>query len=524
MTIAEPLRLRLDGWVRLGRGVGVAACVCLCACSGEPDRTAETTDAGTPPDASTIDPLPSTCEQPDRPAPLDHDGVVGDGTPESCTRDALAAVVAGGGNVTFDCGAAPVTISFDAEVEVPVDTIIDGGGLVTLDGGGSARLLVSDSYVVLTVIGLGFTRGRATTTADRPEDGGAILGGWRGTVQVFDCAFVENVAGPEPDEGGGAIFVSSGSTLVVVGSTFLRNSGGLGGAIYNMLSGLTVVSSVFEDNVSHTAAGAIMTDGASEEIDDEVGGQIDLCGCSFSRNSGTQEGGGVYLFAYPPDELVVNQCLFEENAVTRGVAGGALGGGLRPGNAPLHLANSLFVGNHADSHGGGIWVDGSYLSLIENCTFTLNTTGVEGGDDGYGGAISGGNLALRNVTIVDNHAVSSGGAVFNEQGAPATMDNCLLANNTAGNQWGLAQSCRSALDGSHNLQFPAPTGEDIACTADVITDDPLLGELSDNGGPTMTIPLLSGSPAIDVGEGCLETDQRGLPRTGACDLGAFEAQ
>jgi hypothetical protein len=40
----------------------------------------------------------------------------------------------------------------------------------------------------------------------------------------------------------------------------------------------------------------------------------------------------------------------------------------------------------------------------------------------------------------------------------------------------------------------------------------------------MTRPLLAGSPAIEAGEGCLPTDQRGLPRTGSCDLGAFELQ
>jgi len=50
------------------------------------------------------------------------------------------------------------------------------------------------------------------------------------------------------------------------------------------------------------------------------------------------------------------------------------------------------------------------------------------------------------------------------------------------------------------------------------------GTLSDNGGATQTIPLLAGSPAIDAGEGCSPTDQRGLPRKGPCDLGAFELQ
>jgi hypothetical protein len=62
--------------------------------------------------------------------------------------------------------------------------------------------------------------------------------------------------------------------------------------------------------------------------------------------------------------------------------------------------------------------------------------------------------------------------------------------------------------------------------------------LGNYGGPTQTIPLLSGSPAIDAGNasGCtdgqghlLKTDQRGAPRhdkedAGGCDMGAYERQ
>lgn len=68
--------------------------------------------------------------------------------------------------------------------------------------------------------------------------------------------------------------------------------------------------------------------------------------------------------------------------------------------------------------------------------------------------------------------------------------------------------------------------------------DPRLGTFGYSGGPTQTIPLLSGSPAIDAGNpsGCtddrgnlLTTDQRGMPRpdpgdTGGCDMGSYESQ
>ena len=56
--------------------------------------------------------------------------------------------------------------------------------------------------------------------------------------------------------------------------------------------------------------------------------------------------------------------------------------------------------------------------------------------------------------------------------------------------------------------------------------DPILGPLADNGGPTLTMALLPGSPAIDAGDTSLApaTDQRGFPRPAglAADIGAFE--
>src|SRR5262249_39145340 len=73
---------------------------------------------------------------------------------------------------------------------------------------------------------------------------------------------------------------------------------------------------------------------------------------------------------------------------------------------------------------------------------------------------------------------------------------------------------------------------------DLNNTDPKLGPLQNNGGPTMTMALPSGSAAIDAGNpsGCtdghghlLTTDQRGMPRpdredTAGCDIGAYEFQ
>src|SRR5690606_32377781 len=71
--------------------------------------------------------------------------VIGDGTPQSCTSEAVVSAVAGGGVITFDCGEAPHTITLEETAKVFNDTgpeiVIDGGGLITLSGAGARRIL-----------------------------------------------------------------------------------------------------------------------------------------------------------------------------------------------------------------------------------------------------------------------------------------------------------------------------------------------------------------------------------------------
>ena len=504
------------------RGVGVslltACCVVGAGCSDDESSNENAVEA--PP---SVPPPASSCERPDEPQPSGETVVVGSGAAESCDEAALRAALERGGHVVFDCGEQDVTIPVSEEIVIAEDTFIDGGGVITLDGGGTSRILSTQARVALTVKDTSFVRGKAQATGDTLASGGAIRVGWLGTLSVFGCVFADNQAASDGIEGGGAIYQSNGGALVVVDSTFSGNQAVSGGAIDNLLSDLTVVGSTFEHNESFKGGGAIYVDGASADIEDSEGGTVHLCGCRFRENESVGQGGAVYLWAYEPDRFIINQCSFTDNVLVRPSDGSALGGALRTGNAPLQLANSLFARNHADVHGGAYWTDGAYPVEITNSTFVGNDAGVPGQEGGYGGAISGFNITLTNVTMLDNHAEFSGGALYNQEGF--TLRNSILANNTASNEWGIGQACVSAMAGGNNLQWPAPTGEkDPGCTEGIIVAEPGLGELSDNGGATETIPLLDGSPAIDEGEGCSETDQRGEPRVGPCDLGSFERQ
>jgi hypothetical protein len=507
-----------------GRSLRRVASCCLAAlllgaCSDSTDRDELVVEPPAPPA-----PLPTTCAEPPEPAALATSVAVGTGTPESCTEEALRTALAQGGNVTFDCGGASTTIAVTSELFIAADTVLDGGGLITLDGGGASRLLTTDARVALAVKGMTFSHAYGTPSeADGLGRGAAILTGWLGTLYVADCTFTDNVADPTDIEGGGAIYQTNGGSIVVVRSRFERNSGSAGGAIDNMLGPMTIVGSTFLDNESTTGGGAVYDDGASAEVDDDLGGTISICGCHFENNRSIGAGGAVYLYAYPPDDFVINQSTFVGNQILRPADGSALGGALRTGSAPLQLGNSTFVGNHADVQGGGYWTDGDVPAYLDNCTFYDNDAGVEGQEGGYGGAIAGTNMVLTNLTLVGNHAVFSGGAISNS--GTFSLRNSILANNTSTNPWDQAQSCESSMPGDHNLQWPAPASDvDAACSAGILLVDPLLGALADNGGPTATIPLGAGSPAIDAGEGCSPTDQRGLARVGACDLGAFEVQ
>jgi hypothetical protein len=146
---------------------------------------------------------------------------------------------------------------------------------------------------------------------------------------------------------------------------------------------------------------------------------------------------------------------------------------------------------------------------------------------GLGGGIeNGGTLTINNSTISGNNT----GGILNN-GKAATFQNSIVANN------GLGGNCRGTMT-SNGYNLSGDSSCKFDGTGDLNNTNPKLGKLGNYGGPTQTIPLLSGSPAIDAGNpsGCtdgqghlLKTDQRGKPRpdkedTGGCDMGAYERQ
>ncbi len=76
-------------------------------------------------------------------ADLQAAGVVGTGTPASCTQLALTSALTGGGTVTFNCGGA-ATILVLSRMNITADTVIEGGGAITVTGGLTTGLVLRD--------------------------------------------------------------------------------------------------------------------------------------------------------------------------------------------------------------------------------------------------------------------------------------------------------------------------------------------------------------------------------------------
>ncbi len=458
------------------------------------------------------------CEAP-TPWPLPDEGhVVGTGSAASCTEGALRDAIASGGYVTFDCGAEPVTIDIGSAIEVKSPTVVDGAERITLDGKGSSQILVVRSNASLSVRNLRFINGKAPATMEVEGIGGAVAGLWRSRVEVIGCTFEDNTA----SRGGGAVAVWTGSELTVVASRFHRNHSWYGGAIYSLLSPLTVSNSEFVDN-SNTKedglgdGGAIGTDGASEHPDDGEGGAVEICGSYFEGNHAYGQGGAAYVWVYPPDTVLIDRTTVRSNSVDENVRGNAIAGGMRISNGEITVRASTFDSNHSLKNGGALYLDDCAPTCsVINSTFFGNESGT------YGGAIFGNGVLLENVTFVKNRAEGHGGALFGE---PFTIHNSLFVDNESGNPWGQARHCSATGIGSQVLQWSGElqNGGGDLCVPEIIEADPKLSALGAHGGPTPTLVPGAGSPAFDAGSQCPADDQRGQPRSSVvCDLGAVE--
>ena len=195
------------------------------------------------------------------------------------------------------------------------------------------------------------------------------------------------------------------------------------------------------------------------------------------------------------------------------------GGGLYNNGGTLNVTNSTFSRNGAQ-FGGGIFNRGGTLN-VTNSTFSSNSAT-------YGGGIyNHGILNVTNGTLARNSASQDGGGIYTE--ITLNLTNSIVALNTAPRGPDIFFH-EYHITASHNLIGDPAGGSGITHgqNGNIVNSAPQLGLLADNGGPTMTMALLAGSPAIDaaLSSSCPARDQRGVSRSqgSGCDIGAFERE
>lgn len=168
--------------------------------------------------------------------------VIGDGTPASCTPQALVEALTRGGEIELNCGEDTLVFYLKEEISIAHETSLNGKGLVAFDGKGATRLFNVLPEGALTLRGV-------TLRGGSSKQGGAIYS--VGKLNLFDCTLLGNAAAQ-----GGAVF-NSGGSLAVVNSTFTENEASEGGAIFNARGSARLLNTTVAGNSAISAGGGI---------------------------------------------------------------------------------------------------------------------------------------------------------------------------------------------------------------------------------------------------------------------------
>lgn len=405
-------------------------------------------------------------------------------------------------------------------------TIRGAGAETTLiDGGAIDRIFDVAPSVTLILSGVTIQNGLA-------QFGGGIYNAG-GNVILQDVVLTGNTAtgSPSAESHGGAIASNQGN-LLLERVTITGNSADQdGGGVYSFNGFIEVNDSLIDGNQSARAGGGLAVEGGSADIIDST----------ISSNASVDDGGGVAV--YPGSTVTFEGSTLRDNVTAD------IGGGLYAQSSSIALTESTVSGNTSATDGGGLAIERSSLTLVRSTVHSNSADGDGGGlvlgssstiiaqstisgnaSLGNGGGIAnynGSNLGLTNATIVNNSSQAIGGGIW----SPGMLDvgNTIVAQNTdfSGRPdiSGTVFSKGSNLFGINSgiLGTVNRLNGDMIGTA-VNPLDPMLTDLIDNGGPTLTHVPITGSLAIDSGrditfrndlgqtEEFWTTDQRGRSR------------
>jgi hypothetical protein len=261
-----------------------------------------------------------------------------------------------------------------------------------------------------------------------------------------------------------------------------------------------------------------------------VGATVAILGLTIANGSLHYGGDGGGIFNN--GQLTVTNCTISNNSAPHG-------GGIA-NDGTLTISSSTIAGNKATGGGetNAVGLGGGIFNL-GTLTLSNSTVAANSGDGGFfGGAVGGicngmysGTLTVSNSTISGNTAdiLGVGGILSNYFGTLNMRNSIVAGNHLYYDDFYMEDLAGQLSSSGYNL---IGVGSDASGFVD--TDlvgtfdnpiDPMLGPLQNNGGPTQTMALLAGSPALNAGDPAQlgVPDQRGVVRTGRVNIGAYQA-
>jgi hypothetical protein len=367
-------------------------------------------------------------------------------------------------------------------------------------------------------------RGAGRTRIDAEGIDTVLSVGSNGVLDdVFDVRGLTLTGGTSSTFGGGVDAVSfENDELRLTHVGVKKNHAHFGAGIYADLHKLTITASRIAGNIATDHGGGIRAGSSSTEADSKL-----VISRSTIKKNQAAFGGGIYDF-FPSTHI--SATTIDGNLATEG-GGMDIVGQIE---APHTTIRSSTLSRNTATKGGGILADGNQpsasfekpVATLVNSTVALNQTV---GDGGGIMADNGATMTLSHATVAYNTADSNqsgggvGGGVYQHSGAVFGLADSIVAKNAVGSSGSGAQ-CEGTFIGTAGGIVESQTTGTCTIPGSFVVPDALIGPLAENGGPTETVKLLPGSPAIEgARESCPRHDQRGKKRPSEdCDSGAYE--
>ena len=404
------------------------------------------------------------------------------------------------------------------------------GVVAGVDGTFTNQFKLPDWFVaVYTVTATGALSGTATTTfTDAVAFGGCgpYPGSPPHTINVntttdefgtgASCSLREGIRAANQDSGADTIVLPAGTYQLTIGGTG-EDSTGTGDL--DVLQPVTITGAGARTTIIQ--AGTTTANGIDRVFHITSAGTLTMSQVTVQFGRINNDGGGIRLESSSGTALSLTDVTVRSNTATATKDGGGISAA-----ASLTLNRVTVSGNTATQHGGGLQVSGA-VNTLTNVTITDNTASQQGG----GIRTTAGATTLTNVTVSHN-AGATGGGIRRDSGT-ISLRNTIVSNSTGANcsNGSIGNAANNLEGGANTCGFGTANGSQSSTS--VPPANAMLGNLLNNGGPTDTRALGTGSTAIDRGTATSAPnhDQRNVarPQDGdgvggpQHDVGAYEA-